>query len=161
LRGWKTIGEDDRRSEPAEMGDELESARVEAIGERVVDQEARQRQQPVRGGSAPFHFGAVALQRAEVVGITELVARRVEDRPVAVGTGRAELALEMQAQLGDDSVVVEQRVVEVEQEDEVGTHDSSAVMECCGPFAALRMTAARMGSGRSPAPGHASRQRRR
>ena len=58
----------------------------------------------------------VALQRAEVVAIAELEEQVLQDRPVAVARGRAELALEPAAQVGLDAVVVEQRVVDVDQE---------------------------------------------
>ena len=52
-------------------------------------------EQPLRVAAVGLDVGAVALQRAEVVGVAELGAQRLEDRPVAVGAGGAELAREV------------------------------------------------------------------
>ena len=59
----------------------------------------------------------VALQRAEVVTVTELVHEALEDRPVPVAACRPELALEMALDIGLDVVVVEQGVVDIDEED--------------------------------------------
>src|SRR5262245_46702556 len=62
---------------------------------------------------------AVALQRTEVVGVAQFRAKLLEDLPVAplaVGPRRLQ---EMTPQIGDHRVVVEQRVVDVEQKDDV------------------------------------------
>jgi hypothetical protein len=59
------------------------------------------------------------LQRAEVVRIAELLAEQLELVPVALLTLRAEFVGQVAPQVGGDAVVVEQRVVDVEQEDGV------------------------------------------
>src|SRR5262249_39723122 len=53
----------------------------------------------------------------EVVGVAELVAELLELVPVALLALGAELLGEPQPEVGGDAVVVEQRVVDVEQED--------------------------------------------
>src|SRR4029079_17696919 len=61
-------------------------------------------------------FAPVALQRAQVVGVAQLGAQLFEDRPVPVPPCGAELALEMVSEIILHAVVVEQRVVHVQQE---------------------------------------------
>ena len=60
----------------------------------------------------------VLLERAEVVGVPEFAAQLLEDGPVPLAPNRARpSASRWRLQIGDDSVVVEQGVVDVEQED--------------------------------------------
>ena len=61
---------------------------------------------------------AIPLQGAEVVGIPELGAYLLEVLPVLAAAVLADLRVEMGTQIGGDAVVVEQRVVDVEQEDD-------------------------------------------
>src|SRR5207253_9689654 len=84
----------------------------EPLPERVVDQEERHAQQQ----RIVEVLQAIALQGAEIVGVSELGAQLLEDRPVAVAAGAAELALQIGAEIGLHGVVVEERVVHVEQE---------------------------------------------
>ena len=65
----------------------------------------------------------VALQRPEIVRISKLVAKRLEQLPVLLLTLVSELAVDVPHQVRDDAVVVEQRVVDVEQCDD-GMHQS-------------------------------------
>ena len=153
------VGQDHRRAEPAEARDDVERARIEPLGERIVDEEARHRQQPVRGRAARLDVGAVALQRAEVVGVAELAAQRLELDPVAIGARDAELAHEVLAQVGDDAVVVEQRVVDVEQEDDVVRLRRRA--SSAGPWSRRRSRSVAAPRGRLGRRGRASRRRRR
>src|SRR5262249_20770012 len=71
-----------------------------------------------------------ALERSEVVGIAELGAQALELVPVALLPLGAELSGEVIAQVGRDPVVVEQRVVDVEEEDGPG-HPRNGV---CAPL---------------------------
>jgi hypothetical protein len=57
---------------------------------------------------------AEALERAEVVGVPELRAQLLEELPVALLALLAEGLGEMRAEVAGNSVVVEQRVVDVE-----------------------------------------------
>jgi hypothetical protein len=90
----------------------VERLRVEPVGERIVHQERRRRQQ----ARIPRILHPIALQRAEVVGIAELRPEPLEDRPVALLALRPDLAGEEALQVGGDAVVVEERVVDVDQE---------------------------------------------
>ena len=77
LRGWNTTSPSDRmhrRPQGCEAGEHVERARVEPVGERVVDQERRRRQQ-VRVVRV---LDAIALERAEVVARSR--ARRAAPR---------------------------------------------------------------------------------
>jgi len=85
---------------------------IQAVGERVFEQERCHQQQ--------FRFVevllAVTLQCAEVVGITELGAQLFEYFPVAIFVVRTEFAYQVIFQVLSHAVVVQQRVVYVEQE---------------------------------------------
>src|SRR5262249_43329772 len=59
-------------------------------------------------------------QRAEVIGIAELAPQLLKDFPVPVARHRAVGLLEMLAQMSLHAIVVDQRVVDVEQENDVG-----------------------------------------
>src|SRR6185369_16194608 len=66
---------------------------------------------------------AVTLQCAEVVSVTEFGAQLFEERPIVLGASGADFALEVAFEVGGNAVVVEQRVVHVEQENNfVGAH---------------------------------------
>ena len=108
------VREDHGRSPAAEVLDHVERVREEAVGERVVEEERRHREQ-VRVARV---LDPVALQRAEVVGVAELLAQLLEDLPVALLPLVADLALEVAPHVGDDVVVVDQRVVDVEERDD-------------------------------------------
>ena len=116
------VGQDDGLAEPVESREHVERPGIKTISERIVDQEGRQRQQPVSGVVVGLDIGTVTLQGAQVVRVSQFVAQSLEDGPVAIRVRDAEFALEMLAQVGDDPVVVEKRVVNVEQEDERRGH---------------------------------------
>ena len=72
---------------------------------------------------------AEALERAEVVGVTELGAEPLELVPVPLLPVGAELLGQVAAQVVRHGVVVEQRVVDVEEVDGgVGRHEASIPM---------------------------------
>ena len=64
----------------------------------------------------------VALQRAEIVRVAEFAAQCLEDLPIAIACGNAVLDADMHIEIGLHAIVVEQRVVDVEQEHEVVHH---------------------------------------
>jgi hypothetical protein len=113
------VGQDHRRPDARQLRERVERAGEDALAERVVDQEARHLQQRMRLDAAPRHVLPVQLQRAEVVGVAELVAQLLEARPVQRGALGAERAHQVLAQVLDEAVVVEQGVVDVDQEDHV------------------------------------------
>src|SRR5690606_4576233 len=60
---------------------------------------------------------AVALQGAEIIGVAALGAQLLEDLPIAPLSLPADLGDEVRAKVGGDRVVVEERVVNVDQRD--------------------------------------------
>jgi len=96
------------------MPDHLQRAREETLRERIFDQERGQREK-VRVARV---FQPVALERSQVVGIAQLPAQRLEQRPVALLALGADLLVQELFQVLGDPVVVEERVVDVEEEDE-------------------------------------------
>src|SRR5262245_19001838 len=94
----------------------IQRTRIKAIGERVIDQPARH----------PQHLRTVqvlrpvALQRAEVIGISELAPQLFKNLPIPVAGGGPVCLLEVLAQMGLHAIVVDERVVDIEQEDNIG-----------------------------------------
>jgi hypothetical protein len=56
----------------------------------------------------------VALQGAEIISIAQLSEELFKNRPVPVAGGRAELAFKMALEVTLDTIVVEQRIVDVD-----------------------------------------------
>ena len=112
------VGEDHRRTEHVELGNDVECPRVEPVGERVVDEPRRDPQHArlVRVGDPE------ALQRAEVVGVAELLPQLFEQREILARLLWPDLAVEIVVEILRDAIVVEQRVVDVEQEHDVVRH---------------------------------------
>ena len=62
---------------------------------------------------------AVALQGTQVVGVPELPSQLLEDLPVPVPGRRPVCLLQVLAQMGLHPVIVDKRVVDIEEEDNV------------------------------------------
>ena len=105
------VGQHDGRPRAGGVGDGLHRTGVEAIGEGVLEEEFRELEE-LRIAQV---LEPVALQRAQVVGVAELGPELFEDRPVALRRGRAGQLVEVVVELRLDDVVVEERVVDVEQ----------------------------------------------
>ena len=115
LKDDVAVREDDDRSAQAQVTDGVERARVHAVGKRVVEQIERD---PEHARLA-WMLDAVPLQRAEIVRVAELGPELLEDLPVALLTLGADRVDQMTAQILDHRVVVEQRVVDIHQKDDV------------------------------------------
>jgi hypothetical protein len=63
-------------------------------------------------------FHTEALQRPEVVPVTQFLEEVLLDRPEAVATLRAEVAFDVPLEIVLDTVVIQQRVIHIHQEDE-------------------------------------------
>ena len=116
LKDDVAVREDDDRSALAQMADGVECARVDAVGERVVEEIERDAEHT----RLARMLDAIPLQRAEIVRVTELGPELLEDLPIALLTLDAERVDQMTAEILDHRVVVEQRVVDVEQKDGIG-----------------------------------------
>lgn len=108
------VGEDDDRSPLPDVFEGVERVRIEAVGEGIIDEEVGDDEQARVAGICD----AVALERAEVVGVTEFGAQLLEEGPIVLRAFGADFAFEVAFEVGGDAVVVEQRVVHVEQEDD-------------------------------------------
>ena len=89
--------------------------RIEAIGERIV-------QEPVGGAEDPEIvrvFKPQALKRAEIVHIAQFVPQLVHDFPITRAGAIAVGGLQPFSKVLPNSVVVEERIVDVEQKDGV------------------------------------------
>ena len=60
----------------------------------------------------------VLLQRAEVIGVPNLLTAGLEQTPVALALLEAKFLLEVRAQVANDLIVVQERVVHVEEKDD-------------------------------------------
>jgi hypothetical protein len=61
----------------------------------------------------------VTLQGAEIIGIAKFGTQRLENAPVLPGTLWPDLAMQVLAQIVDHAIVVEERIVDIEQENEL------------------------------------------
>lgn len=62
---------------------------------------------------------AIALQRTEIVSIPQLCEQILENGPVPITTSGSVLVLEMGFDIGLDVIVVEKRIVDIDQEDDL------------------------------------------
>src|SRR6185437_1083055 len=108
------VRQKDGRSDAVETLQHCEGARVEPLGERVIDEKGRHGQQLYLARV----FVPVALERADIVAITQLREQILQDRPIALAGGSAKSAIEMLLEILLDPIVVEERVVYVEEEDD-------------------------------------------
>jgi len=110
------VGEDHSDAKTATALQRRQRARVQSLRERIVEQEERDLQQL----RLIEIFEPIALQRAQIIRVAELCPQFLEDHPVALAAGMAEFALQVLTEIGLHGIVVEQRVVDIEQEDGVG-----------------------------------------
>src|SRR6185437_13334587 len=102
LKNHVAVRQDHGRSPGSEPLNHVERVRVEAIGERVIHEERRQQEQ----ARLVQVCEAVALQRAEVIGVTELSAQLLKDRPVAIAVPGSKRMLKVGSEVLLDSIVV-------------------------------------------------------
>src|SRR6266481_4340127 len=96
------------------MFEDLEGTRVQAVGERVIDQIGRHGEEVY----VLLVLDPIPLQGAEVVAVAEFGEQLLEDSPVAVPALRPELVFEMALQIRLDAIVVEQCIVDINEEDD-------------------------------------------
>jgi hypothetical protein len=108
------VAEKDGGSPGLDVLNDVERVVKKALGKRIVDEKARDGQQ----AQVMRILASVTLQGAQIIHVTKFCAQLFENGPVALRPFWADLALEKSPQVGDDAVVVEQRVVNVEQEND-------------------------------------------
>src|SRR5215472_11753617 len=111
LEDHVAVGEDHARAQLLAVRDGVERTRIEPVGEWVIEQE-RGHFEDVRIARI---LDAVALEGAEIIRVAEFLAELLEQHPVALLPLSAKGPSQVFAQVGGDTVVVEQGVVDVEQ----------------------------------------------
>jgi hypothetical protein len=114
LENYIPIGEDNDRTPLLGVFDDVEGIGEQTIGKGIVDQKARDGQEIW----IMRIFTSVALERAQVVGIAEFSAKLLEEDPVFLSAIRANFAFEMTLEIDNDPIVVEQRIVDIKQEND-------------------------------------------
>src|SRR4030095_782653 len=114
LKDHVAVRQDDRLSPRAKFFQHVERSGIQTIGEGVVDQERRHRQQV----NILRMLDPVALQGAEVIAIAQIGKQLFEDRPVALAGGNSELTVEVALDVVLDAVVVDQRIVYVDEKND-------------------------------------------
>src|SRR6188472_301404 len=94
----------------------LKGVREQAIGKRVIDQKTGNGQKMwlVR------LLTAVALQCAQIIGVTQFSPQLLEDAPITVCPFAPDLLFQMTLDVLGHAIVIQQGVVDIEQE-----HDSA------------------------------------
>ena len=82
-------------------------------------------------------FGPIPLQSAEVIRIAQFGPQLLENPPIFLRSLRADFAGEVALQICCHSVVIQQRVVYVEQEDDASRGESSPSVHFSGHGQAL------------------------
>src|ERR1700691_183275 len=118
------VREDHRRPQGAQVRDRRECRFIDEPGEGVLQQKIRHLQQP----RVIVQPRAEGLQACQVIGDPEPLAQLGKDAEIALARGRAEMQFEARSQVGREAIVVEQRIVDIEQEH--GQHGDEA--STCG-----------------------------
>src|SRR5579884_4152232 len=108
------VRQDNGRTAVAQPLQHLEGAREQPVGERIIDQERGHRQQL----DLARMFDPVTLEGSDIVAIAQLREQILEDPPVALAGGAAKDALQMVLQILLYPIVVEQRIVHINEEDD-------------------------------------------
>src|SRR5690348_1509208 len=133
LQHHVAVGQHHAGAESCEVRNRVQRTRIYARGEVVFQQVGRQ----ILRAQFVIAFQPEALNRAEVVGVTQLFAQVFVDLPVLFRGVRAEHVRDVLVEIILHAVVVEQGVVDVEQEhDGCGlTHRITLAGESsCGSF---------------------------
>src|SRR5512140_783157 len=144
LEDHVAVGQDDRGPPLAKMPEHVECPRIEPVRKRIVHEERGHLQQ----ARIVRVIETVALQGAEVIRVTQLGSQLLEDLPIAIPALGPELAREVRAQIVLHPIVVEQRVVAVEQEDDFcGIHAAASSHRRKPPRIALALSPRRVCGG--------------
>ena len=125
------VRENDRRTPLLDVLNHLERIGKKTLGERIVDEKIRHTQQ-MRGARM---FSPIPLQSAEVIRIAQFGPQLLENPPIFLRSLRADFAGEVALQICCHSVVIQQRVVYVEQEDDASRRIIAFVHFSVGPSA--------------------------
>src|SRR5436190_19931286 len=125
------VRENDRGTPLLDMLNHLDRVREKTLSEGIIDEKIRNAQQ-IRGARM---FGPIPLQSAEVIRIAQFGPQLLENEPIFLRSLRADFAGEVALQIGCHSIVIQQRVVYVEQEDDSSRRMIIIVDVSVGPSA--------------------------
>src|SRR5262249_937747 len=108
------IRQEDSWGKAAQPLQHLDGAGEQLLREGVLHEEGGHRQQL----HVPRMLCSITLEGADVIAIAQLSEEILQDPPVALACGAAESPLEMLLQILLDGVIVEQRIVDVDEEDQ-------------------------------------------
>jgi hypothetical protein len=111
LKNHVAIAQNYREPESPGMLNRIQRLRIKAVGEGIINHEARHFQQV---GIARI-LDTVALQSAEIIRVSELGSQVLKDLPVTLGTALSDLIYEVTLQIACYSIIVEQGIVHVEK----------------------------------------------
>lgn len=116
------VTENDGVTETAGVVDGIKRLGEQAVSEGIIDHEIRNCEEFVFTGA----LEAVPLESSEVVGIAEFRPQLLKDLPISVGGVGADFSLESALEICGDAIIVDKRVVDVEEEyDVVSIHGVS------------------------------------
>ena len=115
LKNNIAIAQDGSRSPLADMPDYFEGFVANPFGEGVIEQKAGELKQV----QIVRVFYPVFLQCAQVIGVTEAFAKFFEDAPVGLRVPGTDLALQKSMDVISDAIIGEERVIDVEEENDV------------------------------------------
>jgi len=95
--------------------DRIEGVVIATIGERVIDEEIGDGEEPKFVGI----LGAITLESTKVIGVAQARSMLFENLPVVFRALRADFLDEMVFEIGSNAIIVEQGVIDVEEENEV------------------------------------------
>ena len=98
------------------MLDRIEGVGIETIGERVIDEEIGDGEEPKFVGI----LGAITLESTKVIGVAKARAMVFENPPIPFCPLRADFLDEMVFEIGSNAIIVEQCVIHIEQKHETG-----------------------------------------
>jgi hypothetical protein len=109
------VGKHDRCSPLPHVVHGVQGARIQAIGERVVDEPARHAQHH----RVMHRLASIPLQGAQVVNVTEFASQLFENLKVPVAGRHAACAFQVLPGIGLNAIIVDERVVDIEQKDDI------------------------------------------
>src|SRR5215813_6798678 len=110
-----SVGEDDDGPPLLYVLHRIQSSGIQAVSEWVVDQPARHPQQL----RAMQVLEPVALQRSQIIDVSQFAAQLLKNYPVSVASDDPVRLFQVLFKMSLHAIVVDERVVNVEQEDDV------------------------------------------
>src|SRR6476646_7392758 len=108
------VGQDNRRPNVVQLRQDLQRGWKQSTGERIVDEVGRHRQKLYFTGM----LGAKALQGSQIVAVAKFGKEILQELPIAIAGVAPVGAFKVILQILLYAIIVEQRVVNIDQEDD-------------------------------------------